>query len=85
MNNEIWKPIPGLEQYYEVSNLGRVKVLARDLEVFWRNRTKKVTYKEHFLKPSKDACRISSCKNRKIYAKTKSLESTSTCMVSFSS
>lgn len=25
MNNEIWKPIPGHEEYYEVSNLGRVR------------------------------------------------------------
>lgn len=25
MDNEIWKPIPGHEEYYEVSNLGRVR------------------------------------------------------------
>lgn len=25
MENEIWKPIPGHEEYYEVSNLGRVR------------------------------------------------------------
>ena len=24
MENEIWKPVPGYEEYYEVSNLGRV-------------------------------------------------------------
>ena len=27
--NEVWKPIPGYEGYYEVSNLGRVKSLPR--------------------------------------------------------
>lgn len=25
MENEIWKPVPGYEEYYEVSNIGRVK------------------------------------------------------------
>lgn len=29
MQNEIWKPVPGYEGQYEVSNLGRVKSLAR--------------------------------------------------------
>lgn len=25
MNDELWKPVPGYEEYYEVSSLGRVK------------------------------------------------------------
>lgn len=29
---EIWKPIPGYEGRYEVSNMGRVKSFARDLQ-----------------------------------------------------
>lgn len=29
--NEIWKPVPGFEGYYEVSNLGRVKSLPRKI------------------------------------------------------
>ena len=28
-NSEIWKPVPGFEGYYEVSNMGRVKSLSR--------------------------------------------------------
>lgn len=31
MTNEIWKPTKGFEGYYEVSNLGRVKSLARTI------------------------------------------------------
>lgn len=33
---EIWKPVKNYEKYYEVSNLGRIKSLARN--VFWKNR-----------------------------------------------
>lgn len=33
---EIWKPVKGYEKYYEVSNLGRIKSLART--VYWKNR-----------------------------------------------
>jgi len=29
VSDEIWRPIPGFEGYYEVSNLGQVKSLAR--------------------------------------------------------
>lgn len=29
MENEVWKDIPGYEGYYQVSNLGRIKSLAR--------------------------------------------------------
>lgn len=85
-SNEIWKPIPGLEQYYQVSNLGRVKSLARETVAKWKSIPEyKFFFKERILKPSKDKCRISSCKNRFTYAESKSMESTSTCMVCISS
>lgn len=86
MSNEIWKPIPGLEQYYQVSNLGRVKSLARETVAKWKSIPEyKFFFKERILKPSKDKCRLSSCKNRKTCTQSKFMESTSTCMASFSS
>ena len=86
MSNEIWKPIPGLEQYYQVSNLGRVKSLARETVAKWKSIPEyKFFFKERILKPSKDKCRISSCKNRKTCTQSKFMESTSTRMVSFPS
>ena len=86
MSNETWKPIPGLEQFYQVSNLGRVKSLARETVAKWKsNPDYKFFFKERILKPSKDKCRISSCKNRKTCTQSKFMESTSTCMVSFPS
>lgn len=85
-SNEIWKPVPGLEQYYQVSNLGRVKSLARETVAKWKSIPEyKFFFKERILKPSKDKCRISSCKNRKTCTQSKFMESTSTCMVSFPS
>ena len=30
MEQEIWKPAPGFEGYYEVSNIGRVKAVGRN-------------------------------------------------------
>ena len=66
MSNEIWKPIPGLEQYYQVSNLGKVKSLARITITKWRNiPERKFSFKERILKPAQDRCRLSSCKDRK--------------------
>ena len=86
MSNEIWKPIPGLEQFYQVSNLGRVKSLARETVAKWKSIPEyKFFFKERILKPSKDKCRLSSCKNRKTCTQSKFMESTSTCMVSFPS
>lgn len=86
MSNEIWKPIPGLEQYYQVSNLGRVKSLARETVAKWKSIPEyKFFFKERILKPAQDRCRISSCKNRKTCTQSKFMESTSTCMVSFPS
>jgi hypothetical protein len=49
MQNEIWKDIKGYEGYYQISNLGRVKSLAKT--IFCKNnRNKKVA--EIILKPS---------------------------------
>lgn len=54
--NEIFKDVPGFEGYYQVSNLGRVKTLARDE---WRNFSDRTAHfarrREKFLKPQKDA------------------------------
>lgn len=57
MCNEIWKPVPGLEEFYQVSNLGRVKSLARVTIAKWKSIPKyKFFFKERILKPSKDKC-----------------------------
>lgn len=42
MPDEIWKPLVGYEKYYMVSNLGRVKSLARKTERILKD--KKVNY-----------------------------------------
>lgn len=44
MVNEIWKPIEGFETAYEISNLGRVKSLAR-LKKHWKGGFSSVTEK----------------------------------------
>lgn len=31
MTNEIWKAVEGFEDFYEVSNMGRVKALSRKI------------------------------------------------------
>ena len=49
MNNEVWKPIKGYENKYEVSNLGRIKSLKRIIKAdFHFGNTR--TYKERILK-----------------------------------
>lgn len=46
LSNEVWKPIKGFENLYEISNLGRVKALSR-----YRNCNKGYgTIKEHIMK-----------------------------------
>lgn len=46
---EIWKPIPGYEGYYEVSSLGRVRSLDRTT-TYWRNGVvQSVTYRGKML------------------------------------
>jgi hypothetical protein len=48
MNNEIWKPVLGYENFYQVSNFGRVKSLER--EVRNTNKSKRLV-KSRILKP----------------------------------
>lgn len=48
MKHEIWKDIPGYEGYYQVSNYGNVKSVARKI-ISSNNRT--VSIKERYLKP----------------------------------
>ena len=47
LDGEFWKPLPGYEGFYEVSSLGRVKVLERDSSY---GDIKRIT-KTHILKP----------------------------------
>ena len=51
MKNEIWKPIPGYEGLYEVSNLGRVKSLGKNLYNINENTYSFHAY-SHIMKPS---------------------------------
>lgn len=48
---EIWKPIPGFEGYYSISNMGRARSEARTLT---RTDGTPLPIKERILKPSKD-------------------------------
>ena len=53
---EIWKDIIGLEGYYQVSNLGRVKSLSRIVDFNCKTSvTKKRCLKEKIMKPQIDA------------------------------
>lgn len=63
LKNEIWKDIPGYEELYQISNLGRVKSLEREIL-----RRYKVLAKEKILKSniSKDGYyKVSLCKDSK--------------------
>jgi len=64
--NEIWKPVPHLEQYYEVSNLGRVKSLPRTTTIY---RLAQLSRKDNpperkNSSPTKRCLRLSSCQDR---------------------
>ena len=62
IGKEIWKPIPGYDGYYEVSNLGRIKSLAR-LAV---TGVARYTTKEKILKQSQGRyCNFAVCVNGK--------------------
>ena len=50
---EIWKPITGYEDLYEVSNLGRVKSLARRIKIVCKHKTYYKKKQEQILKPEK--------------------------------
>ncbi len=52
---EIWKPITGYEGLYEISNLGRVKSVARQCDAFGpRIKNGKRLVRERIIKPSKN-------------------------------
>lgn len=67
--NEIWKPIPGYEGLYEVSNMGRVKSLERDVPTL----NKKPIHKpEKILEPNfigNNRGIVGLCKNGKVQTK----------------
>lgn len=54
--NEIWKPIPGYEGYYEVSSLGRVRSLDREVSYLLRGKEVRRLFRGKLfsLTPSKD-------------------------------
>lgn len=59
---EIWKSVPDFEGLYEISNLGRVKSLPKQLGVRWRE--------EKIIKNNIDShgyCYVVLCKNKKTY------------------
>lgn len=60
---EIWKPIPGYVGLYEVSNLGRVKALRRDVLHVSRNKHERSlrSIPERILKRSKRRMWIYAC------------------------
>ena len=43
---EIWKDVPGFEGFYQVSNMGRVKSLARKTSVQVKRRVRLVKYRK---------------------------------------
>lgn len=53
MNGEVWKPVVGYEQFYHVSNLGRLKSLERTF-ICGRDYARKVTYHECIIKQYKN-------------------------------
>ena len=48
MVGEVWKPLPGLDEFVMVSNLGRIKKLAR--WCYHSDRSKKTLLKEAIIK-----------------------------------
>lgn len=52
MEKEVWKPVKGYEGFYEVSDLGRVKSLSREVHHYMGG-TRKI--RERILKPGSDA------------------------------
>ena len=61
-NKEIWKDINGYEGYYQISNLGRVKSLARTVNNYLGcYKTKEKILKQHLNK--NNYCRVYLLKN----------------------
>ena len=64
--SEIWKTIPGVNPIYEVSNLGRVRVLPHD--VLYKHRCGKIVtlhIRGMVLKPIKNGCYFFVCIDKK--------------------
>ncbi|MCC4518350.1 NUMOD4 domain-containing protein [Limosilactobacillus reuteri] len=55
MTKEVWKNIPSLENYYMVSNMGRVYAKSSLIEIPHHGRKDKCIRKPHFIKQSKNA------------------------------
>lgn len=57
MNKEIWKDIPGYENKYQASNLGRIKSLDREIKYITRHKTEALRFfKGTILKIDKKIC-----------------------------
>ena len=50
---EIWKDIKNFEGYYQVSNFGRVKSVARDIDIVKKNMRYIIKWEEKIIKPNK--------------------------------
>lgn len=64
---EIWKDIPNYEGYFQVSNLGRVKSLARIVLWGGKPRREKEKIKNHYINREGYPC-VTLCKERKSHA-----------------
>jgi len=53
MNNEIWKPVKGFENAYEVSNMGRVRSLDRKVTFIKKGKVQQMDRKGQLLTPHK--------------------------------
>lgn len=72
---EIWKPVNGFENLYEISNKGNLKALEKSwMAINYKSKTyHKITFREKMIKPSISKCgykQVILCKNNKTYGKT---------------
>lgn len=73
MDNEIWKPIIGYENKYEISSMGRIRILERIGIRTGKYKSNSVCRKEQFLavfstqKGYKRVCLIINCKAKKYF------------------
>lgn len=55
MKNEIWKDIENYEGYYQISNLGRLKSLERNIPRFNNGKIRDYIQKERIVKLNKNS------------------------------
>ena len=68
LKTEIWKAVPGWEGYYEVSNLGHVRSLRRQVRIRRRSGISTVWYQSVLLKPGgKRYLRVALAKNGRVF------------------